>query len=74
MEIFLLLLFAFLSSPRSICAVASYVFLLYFLCGQGLFMTQIREGVLLYSVGLGQLEGKLRWEGCQGVSTAAVLR
>ena len=26
------------------------------------------------SVGLGQLEGKLRWEGCQGVSTAAVLR
>ena len=30
--------------------------------------------LLLYSVGFGQLEGKLRWEGCQGVSTAAVLR
>ena len=28
----------------------------------------------IVSVGLGQLEGKLRWEGCQGVSTAAVLR
>ena len=25
-------------------------------------------------VGFGQLEGKLGWQGCQGVSTAAVLR
>ena len=24
--------------------------------------------LLLYSVGFGQLEGKLRWEGCQGVT------
>ena len=41
-------------------------------------MTQIRErvhgGFYCNSVGLGQLEGKLGWEGCQGVSTAAVLR
>ena len=40
-------------------------------------MTQILErvhgGFYCISVGLGQLEGKLRWEGCQGVSTAAVL-
>ena len=41
-------------------------------------MTQIRErvhgGFYCNSVGLGQLEGKLRWGGCQGVSTAVVLR
>ena len=39
-------------------------------------MTQIRErvhgGFYCNSEGLGQLEGKLKWEGCQGVSTAAV--
>ena len=54
------LLFAFLSSPRSIskcgkiskllvkyplcCGQINYEFLQYFLCGRGLFMTQIREG------------------------------
>ena len=47
-------------------------------CGRGLFMTLICERVhgsfYCNSVGLGQLEGKLRWKRCQGVSTAAVLR
>ena len=55
------LLLAFLSSPRSIskcgkiskllvkyplcCGQLNYEFLQYFLCGRGLFMTQIREWV-----------------------------
>ena len=60
---FFLLLFAFLSSPRSIskygkisellvkyplcCGQLNHDLLQYFLCGQGLFMTQIHEHWLL---------------------------
>ena len=78
------LLFAFLSSPRSIskcgkiqnfwssilCAVAR-VFTVLPAVGGTYYDANTSRGpwwLLLYSVGFGQLEGKLRWEGCQGVS------